>query len=746
MELRPEYIIRMGVELEKQGIAFYKDLQRHFPADSDLFKILEFLRLEEERHLEFFQEMDRKYRAGHEAAAVFSEAQAVKIREFVDEKIFGLTRQKREQVISENSLDHLILFAAQTEIDTARYYKGMTGYLPVENRAIMQKMVLEESSHLEVLLDLLSKVRTRRGTDEKGVMPALSGTSISNYRDRELSDLSVLNKVLQSLIERSETDVVTLVSDSLAGLLQNVSPEMWMLFIYERNGEKCSLKHAAWRSTQKSLSGQFSVALSSLLVHLAVGKKEAYIIPDTKRLDQFRDAWDLKFCRDSGVIPRNVVILPLSNVGAIEIVNVREDFDLALINTLMLNIVAGIIHILFLEKEGLDRIGEFYRFLAFISEDVKIEEIYQKALKLIAQEIGAGHATILHLSGDRNKIFVAEGVNYLFQEIQFVPFPAKGSFVSQFSETVSVLIGREKAVERSRPEIGVVEKASQSEVFNYLVAPLMTEKGIEGEVLVCNKRGGFRPQDVDFLDFIAKELASILTKRRQMKEMSKMQKEGAFLSRYFSPNLLKRLKKGEEIQKGGIEEDVVILFADIRGFTTLSERMSPRAVVELLNTYFGRVVNIVLQNDGVIDKFIGDAVFVYWGVPVKHKNDTLLAALTAIAMQEEITFMKSKKILPEEFHVGIGINKGQAILGNIGSEERMEFTAIGDTVNVASRLCGIAPADQIIVSGSVYKEIFFDLEVEPFGKKFLTGKTQEVLTYRVVSLKQDFFDIYIKAF
>ena len=146
-----------------------------------------------------------------------------------------------------------------------------------------------------------------------------------------------------------------------------------------------------------------------------------------------------------------------------------------------------------------------------------------------------------------------------------------------------------------------------------------------------------------------------------------MQKEGAFLSRYFSPNLLKRLKKGEEIQKEGAEEDVVILFADIRGFTTMSERMGPREVVELLNTYFGRVVNIILQNDGVIDKFIGDAVFVYWGVPVKHKNDTLLAALTAIAMQEEVKFMKSKKILPEEFHIGIGINKGQAILGNIGS-------------------------------------------------------------------------------
>ncbi len=245
---------------------------------------------------------------------------------------------------------------------------------------------------------------------------------------------------------------------------------------------------------------------------------------------------------------------------------------------------------------------------------------------------------------------------------------------------------------------------------------------------------------------ITREISAILVKRRQIKQLMQIQKEGQFLARYFSPNLLKKIKQGGIIDQEGIEEEITVMFADIRGFTTMSEKMGPRDVVNLLNRYFGHVVSIVLQNDGAIDKFIGDAIFVYWGVPIKHRNDTLLAALTAIAVQDEVKSMKENGMLPSEFNIGIGINKGPAILGNIGSEERLEFTAIGDTINTASRLCGIAEKNEILVAGPVYKDIFFDLEVSPYGKKILTGKTQEVLVYRVDNLKADFFEIYKKAF
>ena len=745
MDLRPEFIVRMAVELEKMGISFYRDLQRHFAADSDVYRTIEFLKTEEARHLEFFEGMTQKPGYGRPGSTAFSEAQAEKIRDFVDEKIFHLTRERKDLIVRENSIELLLVYASQTETDTVRYYKGIESFLPAEDRPVLQKIILEEQSHFEIILDLLAKIRTDLNKGPGKLEGLIAASSITNYRDRELGDLSVLNKILHALIERSETDVVTLVNDALSGFIDRIEPEMWMLFLYDRSREKCTLRHAGWRSNKKVLSGQFTMPSSSLLLHLAVGKKEALIIPDVSKLAEYQTAWDFEFCRKNEVVPRNLIILPLSSVGAIEIVNVRDDFDLALVNTLLINIIASIVHILFLEKEGLDRIGEFYRFLTFLSEETGIEEIYQKALKLITQEIGASNATIFHLSSDRNKLFLVEGINYPFRDHQFVPHRADQSFIPLFTDTVTALIGRENDIDATRTEIGIVERASDSKVYNYLVVPIVKEHGYEGELLVCNKHGGFRPQDVDFLDFIAKELSGILMKKKQVKEMTRMQQEGAFLSRYFSPNLLKRLKKGEEIQKEGIEEEVTVLFADIRGFTTMSESMAPKEVVRLLNAYFGRMVNIILQNDGVIDKFIGDAVFVYWGVPVKHKNDTLLAVLTAIAMQEELKFMKGKGILPENFHIGIGVNKGRAILGNIGSDERMEFTAIGDTINVASRLCGIAPGDEIIVSGPVYKDIFYDLEVVPFGKKILTGKTQEVLTYRVVSLKQDYFEIYLRA-
>ncbi len=141
-----------------------------------------------------------------------------------------------------------------------------------------------------------------------------------------------------------------------------------------------------------------------------------------------------------------------------------------------------------------------------------------------------------------------------------------------------------------------------------------------------------------------------------------------------------------------------VLFADIRGFTSMSEKLSPDAVLGLLNRYYARVTEVIDEHDGYLDKFIGDAVVVVWNAPVAQVDHASRAVRCAIEMQKAITEMNAKGAFPEigELEVGVGIATGNMVAGNVGDASRqMEYTVIGDTVNVAARLCGSAPAGEV---------------------------------------------------
>jgi class 3 adenylate cyclase len=291
-----------------------------------------------------------------------------------------------------------------------------------------------------------------------------------------------------------------------------------------------------------------------------------------------------------------------------------------------------------------------------------------------------------------------------------------------------------------------------------LVVPLICKERLSGILLMGEKSTGqeYTETNLDFLNnishlaAIAIENAHLYTDlKEKILELTKAKDSEKVIKKYFSRNLYNKIntQRGETVHTGhGVEDDIVIMFIDIRGFTTISEKMKAEEVVKLLNVYYEKAVNIVIGNDGTLDKYIGDAMFIYWGHPNKHKNDTLLATLTALAIMDEVEALKSHALLPMDFHIGVGIHKGKATLGNIGSDERMEYTAIGDSVNIASRLCSIAPPGNILVSGSVYKEIFYDIEVGPFGKKKVKGKSEEVLTFKVNKLIKDFSEIFSAAF
>jgi adenylate cyclase len=177
---------------------------------------------------------------------------------------------------------------------------------------------------------------------------------------------------------------------------------------------------------------------------------------------------------------------------------------------------------------------------------------------------------------------------------------------------------------------------------------------------------------------------------------------------------------------------VAILFSDVRGFSTLSENMLPEAVVAMLNEYFGEMVDIVFEHGGTLDKFIGDSIMANWGAPVARPDDADRALRAAIEMQREMRAINEKRGPGEtRFEIGIGINWGEVFVGNVGSPRRLEYTVIGDAVNVASRLCSGARAGEIIVSGSLLEQLDSKPEVESLGSVRLRGRANATASYRV---------------
>ena len=217
-------------------------------------------------------------------------------------------------------------------------------------------------------------------------------------------------------------------------------------------------------------------------------------------------------------------------------------------------------------------------------------------------------------------------------------------------------------------------------------------------------------------------------------ERKKLEAQRRLFERMVSPAVIEQLDPNG-LQLGGKRVDITVLFADIRGFTTFSETIAPEKLVSILNRYLAAMAEAVLAQEGTIDKFMGDAIMAWFNAPIPQKDHTLRAVKAALAIRDSVEGLY--KELPKDSHLafGAGIHYGDAVLGLIGTERRLEYTAISDSVNTAKRLQENSARNQIIISREAYERVSNEIEVRPITPLAVKGKTMPLDVFEVLGLK-----------
>lgn len=264
-------------------------------------------------------------------------------------------------------------------------------------------------------------------------------------------------------------------------------------------------------------------------------------------------------------------------------------------------------------------------------------------------------------------------------------------------------------------------------------APLRGKRGNIGLIALANTTGdAYTTADLKLLDTIALLTAAAVENAMASQELLRREGERQALKLYLPPQVADLIFEcGDSSQLEGVLQAITVLYADIRGFTSMSETMEAREVVQMLKEFFTSMSTVIFQCNGTVDKFIGDCIMALFGAPVASTTaarDGLQAAIRMQRQMELLNLSRRRRNAPL-FQVGIGLHCGPAVVGNIGSDNRVQYTAIGDTVNVAARLTSRARASQIIVSEDIRAAIPEQYRFESLGEVELKGRAKKMNIY-----------------
>jgi class 3 adenylate cyclase len=257
------------------------------------------------------------------------------------------------------------------------------------------------------------------------------------------------------------------------------------------------------------------------------------------------------------------------------------------------------------------------------------------------------------------------------------------------------------------------------------------------------KVSAFNEDDLRVLSSVAAQAAIAIertrlyekTQQKKKREEQEKQRIRELFQHYVAPTVVERLIEGiDQVTLGGKRQVVTILFADIRGFTSFSETRMPEELIEILNRHLSLAAQAVLEQEGTLDKFMGDGVMALFNAPLPQPDHTLRAVRAALAMKEAIVNFHQGLDSEMRLNFGVGINMGEAAVGNVGTAELMNYTAIGDSVNLAKRLPEKAEAWQILLSQSAYQAVKEHVRVRALEPIKVKGRSSTEPVYELVGL------------
>ena len=341
-----------------------------------------------------------------------------------------------------------------------------------------------------------------------------------------------------------------------------------------------------------------------------------------------------------------------------------------------------------------------------------LEQIFEKATDLIFR--GTPADRVIALLAD-------EKSNGSLAEHNLIQIGAKTRDVSFEKLTEKLTVSRTITQKVMREQVAVLSQDAKTDeqfqgaqsivsqgVRSTICAPLLTQSNVHG-VLYADRLDPFAAFTSDHLELISAIAALTAVTVETVKAHDRLAREevaranyGRFLPEYVVKQLL---EDPESFRLGGANQTITVLFADIRGFTSISEHANPEKVVQLLNQYFSAMTEIIFEHGGTLDKFIGDELMALFGAPTAGPDDATNAVRVAVAMQKRMAGLNAELAAQgyQEIAIGVGLHTGVATVGYIGSEKRSEYTAIGDTVNLASRLQSNSQRGQILISEATAK-------------------------------------------
>jgi adenylate cyclase len=282
---------------------------------------------------------------------------------------------------------------------------------------------------------------------------------------------------------------------------------------------------------------------------------------------------------------------------------------------------------------------------------------------------------------------------------------------------------------------GVDSIVSQG-VRSTICAPLVGESRVHGAIYAdrLDPFAAFKPDDLELISAVAAQTAIAVENARAHERLAREEVARANYSRFLPEYVVKQmLENPESFKLGGVNQTITILFADIRGFTRISEHAAPESIVSLLNRYFSAMTDIIFAHGGTLDKYLGDGLMALFGAPTTTPEDASNALNAAVAMQRRVLGI-NQELQAEgfpELNVGIGLHTGEVTVGYIGSERRSEYTAIGDTVNTASRLESNSKAGEILISDATSKAAHSRYKLKPREPITVKNRVQPVVLWEV---------------